>query len=979
MNKPMFSIVLIAKNEATTLPRLFQSLEEFKARGGEVCLLDTGSTDNTTDIAASWGCRVFAVGNKFRISISEEDREAINEKFGNGVPIIQENTTIFDFASARNHVSSLATNDMICTLDADEAYSRFDIDKINQAILDGYDQFEYQFVYAHDHMGRPAVQFVQSKFFDRRKAQWSGIVHEVLSGATKIKYLDPSIILLEHWQEPNKEHRGNYLTGLALDCHQNPNKDRQSHYFARELMYVGRYEAAIKEFKRHITMGGWEAEKAQSMVYIGDCYGYLNLPETQLEWYHKAYLTDSKRRVALLRIASYMNQNNNFHAAAAYAGAALQLPWSDYYANDRAEYEYLPHEILYRAKGFIGDIAGAQEHILKCLEYQPHNNIYLRDTKYYFEYGAPNIEGWMTFQELTWLYHTAKKYKNVLEVGSWKGRSTHALLSGCKGTVTSVDTWEGSIDQRDDTSWMAKREDIFSIFKSNVGHFENLVIHKSMSVEGAKAFPDGHFDMIFIDAGHTYQDVIDDIEAWLPKMKPDGMFCGHDYIESWMGVIAAVDEKFGKPDHVEGSIWSIDLAKRNPKPKETIPNVIYTCWFNEDGIIPEDIQKCIDSQKIPGYKHRLITLENVINSQDPYIKQCLASTHGNKKWVKLTDYLRMNILNVSGGIFLDADVEIIEGKNFNHLLENKMFVGNEGNTEIGSVIGTAIIGAVKQHPLIEDWIDRVTTNFRGDDDLCYESSMDILNKILLVEQKYTDSVKIVDPEVLYPYNHIKKETHITHRSITIHHFNKTWVNNELPTVTILLPQLGREDTGLTACLESIKALKYPQDKIDLQIIDGDDTVPVKIADGLANAKGEYICYAANDMVFTPDSLFIAVVESIDNNKALVAFNSGIVGLDEGNICEHFIIRKDFIPLLENGQIFSTDFYHVGVDNWLWLQADVLGQAYRSEKAVVIHNHFSTTGAEIDEVYRKGWRNVEEDRKTLARKIENLHNNTIFAQ
>ena len=53
------------------------------------------------------------------------------------------------------------------------------------------------------------------------------------------------------------------------------------------------------------------------------------------------------------------------------------------------------------------------------------------------------------------------------------------------------------------------------------------------------------------------------------------------------------------------------------------------------------------------------------------------SKHGNKKWVKLTDYLRMLYLYEYGGIFIDADVEIIAGRNFDSLLDSKMFVGKE--------------------------------------------------------------------------------------------------------------------------------------------------------------------------------------------------------------------------------------------------------------------------------------------------------------
>lgn len=558
MNKPKFSIVCIAKNEAKTLPKMMASLKEFMDRGGEVVLVDTGSTDGTADLARSLGCTVTEVGEKFITIIDEETAKQINERFvvDGEQPIVEAGNRLFDFATARNFATSLAKNDMVCTLDIDECHTKFDIDKLNFLIDAGWEQFEYQFVFAHDGFGRPMVQFVQSKFFDRRKMKWTGIVHEVLSGNAKRVLVGEETIKLEHWQEQGKDHRGNYLVGLALDCFNNSDKDRQSHYLAREMMWTGRPKSALKEFERHITMGGWGAERAQSMIFMGDCYGMINNPEKQVEWYHRAFYNDSNRREALLKLAKFYQHNNQPQTVAVYAKAALEIPWTDYYANDRAMYENYPHELLYWSYGWQGKIDLAREHLLKALSYQEYNPQYLRDTKYYFEYPANNIDGWMRFCELTYLYETAKGQPSIVEVGSWKGRSSHALLTGCKGQVTCIDTWNGSKDVFDDTNRLAKQEDIFETFKKNVGHFENLKIIRKSSVEAAKDFKDGSIPFLFLDAGHTKDEVLEDIKVWLPKVQKGGIFAGHDFLDgTWMGVVEAVNESFGKPDEIHGTIW----------------------------------------------------------------------------------------------------------------------------------------------------------------------------------------------------------------------------------------------------------------------------------------------------------------------------------------------------------------------------------------------------------------------------------------
>ncbi len=560
---PKFSFCLIARNEEKTLPKLLKSLEEFKANGGEVCLVDTGSTDNTVQIAKDWGCKVEEVGQLYNHIIDLQEATLINEKFIDPSEnlIVSPSDKYFDFASARNHAASLASNDMVSFVDADEAMTALDVEKIDALIDQGIEQFEYNFVFAHDQYGKAAIEFVQSKFYDRRKVKWTGLVHEVLNGQAKIGFLSNEIFRLEHYQQPGDRH--SYLVGLAVDCFNNPNSDRNSHYFARELFWAKRPKSAIKEFQRHLKMNGWHSERAESLIFMGDAYGQLGNPEDQALSYTLAFYVDSGRREPLMKLAEFYLFNKNYQAAVSYARGAMEIPWSGFYASNRTYYEHLPYEVLYKAYGWLGRIKDAQDAITKALEFQPNNPEYLRDRKYYYgesllanEYIDPNIEGWMTLLDLVWLYKTAKTADTFVEVGSWAGRSSHAILSGSKGKVWCIDTWKGAKDPQDLTNPMAKERDMLEVFKKNVGHFPNLNIVVKPSVEAAKDFADGSIDVIFIDAGHTYEEVLNDIDAWLPKVKSGGILCGHDYLpNTWMGVVDAVNLRFNKPDEVIDWIW----------------------------------------------------------------------------------------------------------------------------------------------------------------------------------------------------------------------------------------------------------------------------------------------------------------------------------------------------------------------------------------------------------------------------------------
>jgi len=174
----------------------------------------------------------------------------INAKFvvDDEAPVVKEGDSLFDFASARNYIADFATNDFIFTPDCDEIFTKFDIDKVEEQVKNGVEQLEYEFVFSHDNLGNPVIKFRHCKAYDRRKLKWVGVVHEVLAGSAKMQYLDESIVKLEHYQN-EKTNRSGYLKGLAVDCFKNPENDRNSHYLAREMMYLGRHKSAIKEFK----------------------------------------------------------------------------------------------------------------------------------------------------------------------------------------------------------------------------------------------------------------------------------------------------------------------------------------------------------------------------------------------------------------------------------------------------------------------------------------------------------------------------------------------------------------------------------------------------------------------------------------------------------------------------------------------------------------------------------------------------------
>jgi tetratricopeptide (TPR) repeat protein len=202
--------------------------------------------------------------------------------------------------------------------------------------------------------------------------------------------LPESELKLEHWQNP-ETNRSGYLRGLALDCFLNPDNDRNSHYFARDLMYSGRYRSAIQEFTRHIEMKRWPAEASQSWVYIGDCHAHLGNQALALRAYHIAFETESNRREPLIRLAEHYYKKKDAQRCAAFANAALTIGENGFYANHMAHYREFPHEMLYWAYYRLGNMSEAKIHWEKAIAYSPEKTSFLHDARFFMSLPKVSI------------------------------------------------------------------------------------------------------------------------------------------------------------------------------------------------------------------------------------------------------------------------------------------------------------------------------------------------------------------------------------------------------------------------------------------------------------------------------------------------------------------------------------------------------------------------------------------------------------
>lgn len=125
-----------------------------------------------------------------------------------------------------------------------------------------------------------------------------------------------------------------------------------------------------------------------------------------------------------------------------------------------------------------------------------------------------------------------EKRLNMLEIGSWEGRSTVFLMHYFPGAkITCVDTWKGSDEHVGDESLKSVEER----FDVNVTRFgERVRKFKGTSLQ----FFSGtdlteKYDLVYVDGSHHADDVMCDVLNAFRCLKPNGIMICDDYLWDW--------------------------------------------------------------------------------------------------------------------------------------------------------------------------------------------------------------------------------------------------------------------------------------------------------------------------------------------------------------------------------------------------------------------------------------------------------------
>jgi cephalosporin hydroxylase len=167
----------------------------------------------------------------------------------------------------------------------------------------------------------------------------------------------------------------------------------------------------------------------------------------------------------------------------------------------------------------------------------------------------------------------------ICEVGVRFGDHLSYLLTSNVKLAYGVDIWKNTENVGQNDS-LYSQEELDLQYSNVLERFKNdkrVKIIRDFSVSTSKTFEDEYFDFVYLDADHTYNSVMDDLESWWPKVKVGGILSGHDYIDGdttirlghsvRFGVVEAVrdfrikysipDEKFYVTEELYGNFFII--------------------------------------------------------------------------------------------------------------------------------------------------------------------------------------------------------------------------------------------------------------------------------------------------------------------------------------------------------------------------------------------------------------------------------------
>lgn len=350
------SLCMIVKNEEKNLERCLTSCKNLF---DEIIIVDTGSSDNTKNIA-----------KKFTKNVIDF-------------------VWCDDFSKARNFAFSKAKSEYIMWLDADDVVPKKSLKKLQELkqnlTADVY-MLKYNIAFFD---GKPTFTYYRERIIKNcPSAVWQGVVHECITPFDKIERLNISI----NHQKTTQKNSFRNLKIYQKIIKQRQLTPREQYYYGRELFDHQKFKQCAKILNNFVNSDlGWQENIIDACVLLGICYEHLSNEKLALQYYFKTFEYDIPRANVCCLIGDIILKNKKYKQAKYWYENATKCEditikggfvQSDYY-------NYYPYMQLCYLHYCLGDIDISKKYNQKAKKYK-----YTEQIKYnekFFECLEKNI------------------------------------------------------------------------------------------------------------------------------------------------------------------------------------------------------------------------------------------------------------------------------------------------------------------------------------------------------------------------------------------------------------------------------------------------------------------------------------------------------------------------------------------------------------------------------------------------------------
>ncbi|MCL1950181.1 MAG: glycosyltransferase family 2 protein [Turicibacter sp.] len=270
---------MIVKNEEAVLGRC---LESVAGVFDEIIIVDTGSADQTVEIAKRFTDKVFYF------------------------------EWVEDFAAARNEAFSKATGDYIMWLDADDIVEPAEREKMLQLkeSQDGeVDMYYMKYNLLKDENGVVIWSTLRERLIRREAGlYWIEPIHEVIEAQGETETVN---IAITHG-EKERTHSDRNLRIHELQAKNGTQTQRGRFYYASELKTHFRFKESIQQYEAFLENGGtWREDNIQACIDLAYLHKMLGEKEKSVKYLLQTMLYDPPRAKACCLIGDYFYEKDD--------------------------------------------------------------------------------------------------------------------------------------------------------------------------------------------------------------------------------------------------------------------------------------------------------------------------------------------------------------------------------------------------------------------------------------------------------------------------------------------------------------------------------------------------------------------------------------------------------------------------------------------------------------------------------------------